>query len=129
MVDYHAGRDPDEREVQCRAEALLERLPGIAEDALLDDVDLTLGQLKSLIGWLAREVGIPPDAGTVEGSVDSPEAQLFEFVRTTAQLDVACLEGEAEKVEAQLLPERRRRVLPSEDDLKMIARYEGHLAS
>jgi hypothetical protein len=107
----------------------LERLPGIAEDALLDDVDLTLGQLKSLIGWLAREVGIPPDAGTVEGSVDSPEAQLFEFVRTTAQLDVAYLEGEAEKVEAQLLTERRRRVLPSEDDLKMIARYEGHLAS
>jgi hypothetical protein len=106
----------------------LERLPGIPEDVLLEDVDLTLGQLKSLIGWLAREAGIPPDAGTVDGSADSPEDRLLERVSTTARLDVASLEADAETVEAQLLAERRRRVLPSEDDLKMIARYEAHLS-
>jgi hypothetical protein len=87
-----------------------------------------MGQLKRLVGWLAREAGIQSDAGTVDGPVYPPEDQLFESVRTTARLDVSRLELEAEKVEAQLLTERRRRVLPSDDDLKMIARYEAHLS-
>jgi hypothetical protein len=128
MVDDPAGRDPDEREVQSRAEALLKRLPGIPEDASLDDADLTLGQLKSLVGWLAREAGIPPEAGTVDDPVYPPEDRLLERVCTTARLDVASLGVEAEKVEAQLLKERRRRVLPSEADLQTIARYEAHLS-
>ena len=44
------------------------------------------------------------------------------------EIVVECDEGEAEKVEAQLLKERRRRVLPSEADLQTIARYEAHLS-
>jgi hypothetical protein len=124
MADYHTGVDADEREVRSRSEALLECLPGIPAGAFLEDVDFTVGKLKSLVEWLAREAGIPPDAGTVDGSVYSPEDQLFKKLHTTARYDVARLEGEAEKVEAQILKERRRRVLPGESDLKMIARYE-----
>jgi hypothetical protein len=128
MADYHGGVDADAREVRSRSEALLECLPGIPADAFIEDIDFTVGKLKSLVEWLAREAGIPPDAGTVDGSVYSPEDQLFEKLHTTARYDVARLEGEAEKVEAQILKERRRRVLPGESDLKMIARYEAHLS-
>ncbi len=78
--------------------------------------------------WLAREAGIPPDGGTIDGSVYSPEDQLFEKLHTTARYDVERYEGEAEKVEAQLLKERRRRVLPSAADLQTISRYEAHLS-
>jgi hypothetical protein len=35
-VDRNAGRDLDECELQSRAEALLERLPSIPEDAFLE---------------------------------------------------------------------------------------------
>ncbi len=128
MANWHAGIEDDEAEIQRQAEKLQERLPGLPDDAFLDDVDFTVGQLKSLVEWLAREAGIPPDGGTVDGSVYSPEDQLFEKLHTTARYDVARLEGEAEKVEAQILKERRRRVLPGESDLKMIARYEAHLS-
>jgi hypothetical protein len=128
MADYHAGVDADEREVRSRSEALLECLPGIPAGAFIEDVDFTVAKLKSLVEWLAREAGIPPDAETVDGSVYSPEDQLLEKLHTTARYDVARLEGEAEKVEAQILKERRRRVLPGESDLKMIARYEAHLS-
>jgi hypothetical protein len=99
MVNDHAGSDPDKGQVQSRAEALLECLPRIPEETSLDDVHLALGQLKSLVGWLAREAGIPPDAGTADRSVESPEDRLLERVRTRPRLGVASLEAEAEKVE------------------------------
>jgi hypothetical protein len=128
MANWHAGIEDDEAEIQRQAEKLQERLPSIPDDAYLEEVDYSVGQLKSLVGWIAHEAGIPPETGTVDGSVISPEEQLLERIHTTVRYDVASLQAKAEEVQAHILKERRRRVLLDETDLRMIARYEAHLS-
>jgi hypothetical protein len=129
MADYHAGvEDAEERDVRDRAEKLLDALPGIPDDAFLDDMEFTVRQLKSLVEWLARQAGIPPETGTVDGSVIPPEEQLFEIVHTEARYEVLRLEGAAEEVQAQILKKRRERVLPDQADLQTISCYEAHLS-
>ena len=87
-----------------------------------------MGQLKSLVEWLARQAGIPPETGTVDGSVISPEEQLLEMVHTEARYKVVRLEGAAKEVQAQILKKRRERVLLEQADLQRISRYEAHLS-
>jgi len=129
MADYHAGvKDAEERDIRDRAEKLQDALPGIPEDAFLDDMDFSVGQLKGLVERLAREAGIPPETGTADGSVIGPEEQLFELVHAEARYEVVRLEGAAEEVQAQILNKRRERVLPDQADLQRISRYEAHLS-
>jgi hypothetical protein len=87
-----------------------------------------VGQLKGLVERLAHEAGIPPETGTVDGSVIGPEEQLFELVHTEARYEVVRLEGAAKEVQAQILNKRRERVLPDQADLQRISRYEAHLS-
>jgi hypothetical protein len=130
IVDYHAGvEDAEQRDVRDRAEKLLDALPGIPDDAfLLDDMEFTVGQLKGLVEGLARQAGIPPETGTVDGSVILPEEQLLEIVHTEARYEVVRLEGAAEEVQAQILKKRRERVLLDQADLQRVSRYEAHLS-
>ena len=129
LSDRYAGvEDTDERLVRERAEKLKEASPDIPEDAFLDEVEFTIGQLKGLVGDLTRKAGIEPETGTAGGSVISPEEQLLESVRVEARHEVVRLECEAEEVQAQLLKKRRERVLLEEVDLQKIARYEAHLS-
>ena len=129
MADYHAGvEDAAERDVRDRVEKLQEALPGIPDDAFLDDMEFTVGQLKGLVEWLARQAGIPPETRTVDGSVIGPEEQLFEIVHAEARYEVVRLEGAAEEVQAQILKKRRERVLLDQADLQRISRYEAHLS-
>jgi hypothetical protein len=129
MADRQAGVDgAKERNVRERAEKLVDDLSGIPEDAFIDEVEFTVGQLKGLVGGLASEAGIVPETGRADGDVVSPEERLFEHVRTEAHYEVVRLEGEAEEVRAQLLKKRRERVLLDEADLQRISRYEAHLS-
>jgi hypothetical protein len=113
MADHHAGVDgAEERDVREQAEKLVDALPSIPEDAFIDEMEFTVGQLKGLVEELAREAGIEPETGRADGSVISPEERLFESLR----------------VEAQLLKKRRERVLLDEADLQRISRYEAHLS-
>jgi hypothetical protein len=126
---YHAGvEDADEGNVRDRAEKLQDALPSIPDDAFLDDMEFTMGQLKSLVEQLARKAGIPPETGTADGSVIGPEEQLFEIVHTQARYEVVHLEGAAEEVQAQILKKRRERVLLDQANLQAISRYEAHLS-
>jgi hypothetical protein len=125
---YQAGEEPETGDVNARAESLLERLPGIPEDAFLEDLDYTAGRLRELVGWLAVEAGGKPDAGTVDGSVIGPEEAVMEALHTAARHDAATKGTKAEKAEAELLAERRDRILPDRGDLEKIARYEAHLS-
>jgi hypothetical protein len=97
-------------------------------DAFLDEMEFTVGQLKSLVEWLARQARIPPETGTVDGSVIPPEEQLLEIVHTEARYEVVRLEGAAEEVQAQVLKKRRERVLLDQADLQTISRYEAYLS-
>jgi hypothetical protein len=129
MVALQEGGDePDGEEVRLLAGALQERLPGIPDDAYLGDVDWRVGQLRELIKWLAEEAGVEPEAQTLDGSMVSPHEQLMEALHTNARYELASKETKAEKVQAQLLSVRRERILPSEDELQKIARYESHLS-
>ena len=129
MAERHAGvEDAEERDVRDRAERLQDALPGISEDTFLEDMDFTVGRLKGLVRWLAREAGIPPQPGTANGSVLGSEEQLLEIVRTEARYEVTRLECAAEEVRAQILKKRRERVLLDQADLQRISRYEAHLS-
>ena len=125
---YQGGDDPETGDVSERADALVGRLPDIPEDAFLEDLDYTVGQLRGLIGWLAVEAGGKPDGDTSDGSVVEPEEAVMEALHTAARLDVAEKGTKAEKAEAELLAERRARILPGQADLEKIARYEAHLS-
>lgn len=129
MADGRAGVEgAGEREVRERAAGLLEALPGVPDDAFIDDAEFTVGQLKDLVGSLAREAGIPPERGAADGTIISPEEQLFERTSVRARYEVVRLEGAAEEIRAQVLKKRRERMLLDEADLQRIGRYEAHLS-
>jgi len=129
LADRHAGvEDATERDVRVRAEKLVDALPAVPEDAFIEEVEFTVGQLKGLVEGLAREAGIEPETGRAEGGAVSPEEQLLERVRAEAHYEVVHLDGAAEEVRAQLLKKRRERVLLDEADLQRISRYEAHLS-
>jgi hypothetical protein len=123
-----SGEEPDRDDARLLSEALLERLPGIPEDAYLGDVDWRVGQLHELIKWLAEEAGVEPESQTLDDSILSPEEQLMEKLHTEVRYDLATKETKAEKVQAQILAARRERILPTEEELQKIARYEAHLS-
>jgi hypothetical protein len=122
---YQAGEEPEAGDDNARAKSLVERLPGIPEEALLEDPDYTTGRLRELVGWHAVEAGGKPDAGTVDGSVIEPGEEVMEALHGATRHDAAM---KATKAEAELLVERRDRILSDQADLKKIARYEAHLS-
>ena len=125
---YQAGEEPEAGDVIERADSLIERLPGLPEDAFLEDLDYTTGRLRELVSWLAVEAGGTPDSETVDSSVIEPEEAVMEALHTAARHDAAMKAEKAEKAEAELLAERRDRILPDRADLEKIARYEAHLS-
>ncbi|MDQ3318500.1 MAG: hypothetical protein M3522_14365 [Actinomycetota bacterium] len=128
QVAYQAGEEPAGEDVVERAEALLDRLPGAPQEAFLEDLDYTIGRLRQLVGWLAVEAGGTPDSNTVDGSGIEPEEAVMEALHTAARHDAAIKATKAEKAEAELLAERRARILLEQADLEKIARYEAHLS-
>jgi hypothetical protein len=71
---------------------------------------------------------VEPKVQTLDGSTVSSQEQLMEKLRTEARYDLAVKERKAERVQTQLLTARRSRILPGEEDLQKIARYEAHLS-
>ena len=59
-----SGEDPEHEEVGVLSEALLERMPGIPEDAYLGDVGWRVKQLRDFIRWLAEQAGVRSEAQT-----------------------------------------------------------------
>ena len=89
LAERHAGVEgAEERDVREQAEKLVDALPSIPEDAFIDEVEFTVGQLKGLVEELAREAGIEPETGRADGGVVSPEERLFESLRTEAHYEV-----------------------------------------
>ena len=123
-----AGAEPEREEVELLSEALQERLPGIPDDAYLGDVAWRAGQLRDHIKWLAEEAGVQPEAQTCDGTPVSPRELLMEYLGMETRYDLATKEAKAEEAQAQLLTTRRARILPSEEAMQKIARYEAHLS-
>jgi hypothetical protein len=129
LVAYQeGGEEPEHDEVRLLSEAMLERLSGFPEDAYLGDVDGRVGQLRELIKWVSEEAGVEPKTLTVDGSTISSQEQLMEKLHMETRYDLASKKGKAEEAQAQLLAARRKRIIPSEDELQKIARYEAHLS-
>jgi hypothetical protein len=129
LAAYQAGDETRAEEGRWElSESLQERLPGIPDGAFLEDLEYTVGRLRELVGWLAVEAGMEPDANTVDGSAIGPQEALMEALYRKARYELAEKESKAEKVQEELLAARRDRILPDEGDLQKIARYEAHLS-
>ncbi len=57
-------------------------------------------------------------AQTWDGSVISPHGQLMQAMHAETRYDLSMKEAKAEEAQARLLPTRRARILPSEEDLQ-----------
>jgi len=87
-------------------------LPGVPEDAAIEDVTWTAGALLAAIAAMAA-------AGS--------EADGIRVARSTAFSDALRLGREARKNKADRLRIRRERILPDSDTLEKLSRYEAHL--
>jgi hypothetical protein len=111
-------------EIREQASALEERLW-----ERIGDVDtLTVEELHSQLAWVAERAGMQ-DAIGVDGAVAyKPLEGLLETLHTRALRRLQKAEGQAQKVEKQILEKRRARILPSMGDMAKVGRYEAHLS-
>ncbi len=126
--EEQAGIPEEERstdeEIRAQAEPLEERL----WERLGDMDTFTVGELREHLEWVALEAGMEDQLG-VDGHVAyTPLEALLEKLHYMAQSALLKAERQARKVEKQLLEKRRERILPSEQDMAKVGRYEAHLS-
>jgi hypothetical protein len=111
-------------EIRAQAAALEERF----WERVGDKDTFTVGELREHLEWVALEAGME-DAYGVDGEVAyTPLEALLEKLHFVAQSALIKAERQARKVEQQLLKKRRARLLPSEQDMAKVGRYEAHLS-
>src|SRR5215216_6954709 len=66
-----AWRTPPSATSECGPRSLWMPCPPLPEDAFIEEVEFTVGQLKGLVEGLAREAGIEPETGRAEGGAVS----------------------------------------------------------
>jgi hypothetical protein len=118
------GEGMNQAEIRAQAEPLEGRL----WERLGDKENITVGELREHLEWVALEAGME-DAYGVDGQVAyTPLEALLEELHYVAQSSLLKAERQARKVEKQLLEKRRERILPSEQDMAKVGRYEAHLS-
>ena len=91
-------------------------LPGVPEDA--DVVELPamkVGDVRGCVEAIAAHIGEDPD-------------ELLESATVSARLDASSAKVKAEEVEGEIDVMRRERILPDDNTLEKISRYEAHLS-
>jgi hypothetical protein len=118
------GEGMGETEIRERAAKLEELL----WERVGDRDDFTVGELRAQLEWVALEAGME-DELSVEGKVAyTPLEALLEKLHYMAHSALGKAERQAREVEKQLLEKRRARLLPSEQDMAKVGRYEAHLS-
>jgi hypothetical protein len=123
--DKGASYDPDEDEDERldASDVLEEKLRERLEDAVLPPVS----KLREALEWLVNEVGLEPDY--VDGElVYTPLEGLLEKLATLTEYAVTQAEKRAAEAEKLILSKRRARILPNENELVKLSRYEAHLS-
>jgi hypothetical protein len=118
------GEGMNQAEIRARAATLEERL----WERLGERDSFTVGELREHLEWVALEAGMEDQLG-VNGKVAyTPLEALLEKLHYMAQSALLKAERQARQVEKQLLEKRRARILPSEQDMAKVGRYEAHLS-
>jgi hypothetical protein len=79
-------------------------------------------EMRASIGWLADEAGVKD-----EGEKTNLECVL-EMMSAAALNDLKRAEGRAGEFAKEVASKRRERILPNEDQLQKISRYEAHIS-
>ncbi len=92
------------------------KLPGIPEDADLAELPaMSARDVRGCAEAFATAAGLAPD-------------ELLEYAERTAAQDARSAKMNAERTEAEVDAMRRRRILPGEEALQKVARYEAHIS-
>jgi hypothetical protein len=126
--EEQAGIPEDERSTDEEIRQLAAPLEEQLWERLGDKDSFTVGELREHLEWVALQAGMEDQLG-VDGQVAyTPLEALLEKLHFMAQSALRKAERQARKVEKQLLEKRRERILPSEQDMAKVGRYEAHLS-
>jgi hypothetical protein len=91
-------------------------LPGVPEDAWIEELPaMKVEDVRGCVESIARTAGEDPEA-------------LLEIVTDKARSDSVSAKFKAEEVEVEIDVMRRERILPDDNTLAKISRYEAHLS-
>jgi hypothetical protein len=120
----HYDPDEDEDERIEASEVLEDKLRERLNDSLLP----TVADLREALEWLAGEVGLEDSIGADGEVCYTPVEGLLEKLATVAEGEMNRAQKRAQEAEKKILGKRRERILPGEQDLQKISRYEAHLS-
>jgi hypothetical protein len=91
-------------------------LPGVPEDAIVEELPaMRVKDVRGCVESIAQAASQDPE-------------DLLEAATETARWDAVSAKGKAERTEAEIGAMRRERILPDEQTLEKISRYEAHLS-
>ncbi len=91
-------------------------LPGVPKDAALEELPaMSARDVRGCVEAFASAAGLAPD-------------ELLEYATRSAAQDARSAKMNAETTEAEVDAMRRRRILPGEETLQKVARYEAHIS-
>jgi hypothetical protein len=116
--------EADADEIRKSALELMDRLEGRME---VQDT-LMVSEIKEHLAWIAEAASSEHIVEDINQVGYTLVEALLEKLHTVACQEAKVAEEQAQKVQQQIVKQRRAKILPSADDLQKIGRYESHLS-
>ena len=116
--------EADEDEIRKSALELMDKLEGRME---VQDT-LMVSEIKEHLAWIAEAASSEHIVEDVHQVGYTLVEALLEKLHTVARQEAKVAEEQAQRVQQQIIKQRRAKILPSADDLQKIGRYESHLS-
>jgi len=89
---------------------------------------LTVSEIREHLAWIAQAASSEHIVEDVNQVGYTLVEALLEKLHTVACHEARVAEEQAQRVQQQIIKQRRAKILPSADDLQKIGRYESHLS-
>ena len=116
--------EADEDEIRKSALELMDKLEGRMD---VQDT-LTVSEIREHLAWIAEAAWSEHIVEDVNQVGYTLVEALLEKLHTVASHEAKVAEEQAQKVQQQIIKQRRAKILPSAEDLQRIGRYESHLS-
>jgi hypothetical protein len=116
--------EADEDEIRKSALELMDKLEGRME---VQDT-LMVSEIKEHLAWIAEAASSEHIVEDINQVGYTLVEALLEKLHTVACHEAKVAEEQAQRVQQQIIKQRRAKILPSTDDLQKIGRYESHLS-
>jgi hypothetical protein len=116
--------EADEDEIRKSALELMDKLEGRME---VQDT-LMVSEIKEHLAWIAEAASSEHIVEDINQVGYTLVEALLEKLHTVACHEARVAEEQAQRVQQQIIKQRRAKILPSTDDLQKIGRYESHLS-